>query len=356
MRKIDNQSEIIKYQSNLGAIAIGLHDYDEATKRYEESLQLAEAIGAKEQIAGILLNLGVAHSERQDYPSAKTLYERALKLYRDMGNPSGAADALLSLGVIANAEDNLDEAEQLYHESFRLSSNHKDRVVVLTFNLAVVLEKRADFASSQRYFAESVRVAQQIGDTLGVAYGIAGIARTRLRFAAHLDTHPTDTPVQSGNSHKITTFDDTDAETSLILCAATSAILEQHGLTLNQDEHDKLNALSKDLREHFAERAETLWQRGAHLSTDQAVALALSSYDANGNQHDDQHDDQHSHQHGYQNDDYGSDGNTEGAATDKNDNHTKGTHAYTEDAHGNDDDQDTPSADAAPDHTQQIGG
>jgi predicted ATPase/class 3 adenylate cyclase len=341
MRELDNQSEIIKYQSNLGAIAIGLHDYDEAIKRYEESLQLAEAIGAKEQIAGILVNVGVAHSERQDYPKAKALYERALKLYHDMGNPSGAADALLSLGVIANAADDLDEAEQLYRESLRLSSNHKDRVVILTFNLAIVLEKRADLTSSQRYFAKSVQVAQQIGDTLGVAYGITGIARTRLHLAAHLDTPPADIapadiPTESGNSHRTATFHDTDAETSLILCAATSAILEQHGLALNQDEHDKLHALITDLRQHFAERAETLWQRGIQLSTDQAVTLALSSHDGNqdSNQGSNQGSDSDNH--------YSSNENA------------KDTNPISDSA--NSEDKDTPSADAAPDHTQQIGG
>ena len=324
MRELDNQSEIIKYQSNLGAIAIGLHDYNEAIKRYQESLQLAEAIGAKEEIAGILVNVGVAHSERQDYPKAKALYERALKLYRDMGNPSGAADALLSLGVIANADDDLDEAEQLYRESLRLSSNHKDRVVILTFNLAIVLEKRADLTSSQRYFAESVQVAQQIGDTLGVAYGIAGIARTRSHLAAHLDiTADTNAditadinPAENSTSHKTATFHDADAETSLILCAATSAILEQHSLTFNQDERDKLTALTHTLREHFADRAAALWQRGSQLTIDQAIALALSPHDSDDPNSDDPDD---------------------------------------PDDPDDSDDRDTLS-DAAPDRTQQIGG
>ena len=279
MRELDNQSEILKYQSNLGAIALMLRDYDDAAKRFEESLHIAEAIGAKEQIAGLLVNLGVTFSERQDYANAKPLYERGLTLYRDMGNPLGAADALLSLGVIAVAEDNLDEAEQLYYESLQLSSNHKDRIVIVTFNLAVVLEKRADFAGSGRYFAESLRVAQQIGDMLGVAYGIAGIARTHMYVDTNTRIDADGNVNRSGNSHKKAAFHDSNAETSLILSAATSAILEQHGLTFNQDEHDKLAALKQALREHFADRADALWQQGLQLATDQAVALALSSYE-----------------------------------------------------------------------------
>jgi tetratricopeptide (TPR) repeat protein len=169
------------------------------------------------------------------------------------------------LGVIATAEEKLDEAEQLYRESLQMSANHKDRVVILTFNLAVVLEKRADFSSSQQYFAESVEVAQQIGDTLGMAYGIGGIARTRLHF-------------RSGDSHKTATWHELDTETSLILSAATSAILKQHGLTFNQDERDKLDALTRTLREHFADRADALWQHGLGLSLEEAVKLALSSH------------------------------------------------------------------------------
>lgn len=321
MRKLDNQSEIIKYQSNLGAIAMGLREYDDAARRFEESLQLAEAIGAKEQIAGLLVNLGVAHSERHNHKSAKTLYERALKLYRDMGNPSGAADALLNLGVIANAKNDLDEAEQLYRESLSLSSNHKDRVVILTFNLAVALEKRADFVESERYFAQSVQVAQQIGDTLGVAYGLAGIARTRLHFNIGADINigadmddqegvypPSRAATRRGNSHKSAIFHGLDVETSLMLCAATSAILEQHSLTFNQDECDKFDALVAALREHLADRAGSLWHHGVNLSTEEAVKRALSSGDDNNN------------------------------------------------GDGHKQDKDASSVDAAPDHTQQIGG
>ncbi|MEM6427654.1 MAG: tetratricopeptide repeat protein [Deinococcota bacterium] len=295
-RQLNNRSEIIKYQSNLGAIALGLKDYDDATKQFSESLELASAIGAKEQVAGLLINLGVTYSERNDFAKAKPLYERGLKFYRDMGKPSGAADSLLSLGVIANEENRLEEAEQLYRESLALSSEHKDRLVILYFNLAVVLEQRADFAQSERYFEQSVDVAQQIGDTLGVAYGLSGLARSRLRFDSselaniELADMGISTDTNYDNNAIMNALSPQQAEQlsghighsnyatdALILIAATSAILEEHGLSFNQKERDKLAFVTVALRLHLAERASDLWAQGTALSVEQAVAYALTT-------------------------------------------------------------------------------
>ncbi len=294
-RQLNNQSEIIKYQSNLGAIALGLKDYSEASKRFSESLELANTIGAKEQIAGLLINLGVSYSERRDYARAKPLYERSLKFYRDMGKPRGAADSLLSLGVIADAENRLEEAEALYRESLALSSEHKDRLVILYFNLAIVLEKRADFAQSERYFERSVDVAQQIGDTFGVAYGLSGLMRSRLHFEASElpkmsalvtistdDATPNDDLVNAIDPQQAAQLSQRIKRTSyaadaLILIAATSAILEQHGLSFNQAERDKFVFITSALRTFLVERAADLWAQGTALSLEQAVDYALTT-------------------------------------------------------------------------------
>ncbi len=86
-RKLGNRLGIADCLCELGALAFGSGNHQEAEKLYRESLQVSEAVGYKLGAARSLYGLGNLEEERGNRPEAGNHYRRALEISSLLGSP-----------------------------------------------------------------------------------------------------------------------------------------------------------------------------------------------------------------------------------------------------------------------------
>lgn len=64
---------------------------DEASRLYQQSLEIAEKLGNQSGIASSLHQLGIIAQEQGDYATARRLYQRSLEIKEKLGNQAGIA-------------------------------------------------------------------------------------------------------------------------------------------------------------------------------------------------------------------------------------------------------------------------
>ncbi len=118
-------SDLIKQQIRLrqliGEARLGLGEYDQAQKIYEQNLTAARAIKYHDAAAATLLNLGDVAAARAEYPEALVHYNESLGLYRELNAQADVARTLGRLGSVAYEVGKVDEAKTLFQESLNLS-------------------------------------------------------------------------------------------------------------------------------------------------------------------------------------------------------------------------------------------
>jgi non-specific serine/threonine protein kinase len=166
-----------------GLLAYRQSDYAEATKRFEETLRVAETIGDRAMLARALAGLGDVHIMLLQPNDALRCYQQSLDLYRAENDLSSVARGLSRLG---NAYDNLFEyetEERLYQESLTLFGQLNDRVGVADqlFSIGMCRFISGRFDSALPYLAESLAARKELGDALGTAYSQLGVGYCEVR-------------------------------------------------------------------------------------------------------------------------------------------------------------------------------
>ncbi|WP_049557145.1 BTAD domain-containing putative transcriptional regulator [Nonomuraea sp. SBT364] len=162
---------------------------DDATAlaRIEESVALAEQLGAAEDLADLLCNRG-DYRIRDDPAGARADYERAAEVARRVGLPTYVASALRGLGDAAYAEGDLAGARGLYEQALRLadpqwlkSSGSRARLLVGMGKLA---RAEGDPEAARAAYVEAVEVSLLVGAVPECARPIEALA------ALETDTSP----------------------------------------------------------------------------------------------------------------------------------------------------------------------
>jgi len=89
----------------LGVVALQAGEIDTARSRLEESLEIFQEVGMREDIGSVLRlsGLSVVSLVQGDYTGAQVLLEKSLKITREMGNKWLLANSLVGLGAVAAA-------------------------------------------------------------------------------------------------------------------------------------------------------------------------------------------------------------------------------------------------------------
>ena len=91
--------------SNLGRVAVKLHDYDEAIAYLEESLAIHREFDNRLGSAYTIQNLGKLSYHRGDYAEAIELYTQSLEIWREQGSHRGVVSMLelfAEVGIAGN--------------------------------------------------------------------------------------------------------------------------------------------------------------------------------------------------------------------------------------------------------------
>ncbi|HLF24753.1 MAG TPA: tetratricopeptide repeat protein [Anaerolineae bacterium] len=168
---LDEPASVAGLLHQLAMLAQDTGDLAEARRLYEQSLALKRELGDKQGIASTLHQLGVLAQVTGDLAEARRLYEQSLALERELGNKQGIAQSLHQLGVLAQATGDLAEARRLYEQSlaFEHELGNKQGIAISLHQLGILAQEAGDLAEARRLYEQSLALARELGDKDGEA-------------------------------------------------------------------------------------------------------------------------------------------------------------------------------------------
>ena len=229
-------------------------EFDGVLEWTDESVRLAEGIGAWSNIAFIESGLSQWEVERGDHAAAASRLARATTAAERSGNPEAIAFSALSRGRVNGFGGRLPDARRAFAQAIDGYSEVGDR--------GLVLVARSDFAHALRINGATEEAVALYRETLhGWQHaGNRGAIANQLESVAFLS------------------LGKRDELRAAQLLAAAEAIREAADAPMLAFERAEYDAAVASVRERLdAPTLESAWADGRRLSTDEAVALAFAS-------------------------------------------------------------------------------
>jgi predicted ATPase/Tfp pilus assembly protein PilF len=232
----------------LARLAGGLEDLQ---VQAEEALRMAEQMSYAAGIAQAKLMLGSISYFAGENQVAMQYLLPSIALWRDLHRPFDLATALNRLASALSAIHEYAAAQQAGEECRDLyqSLDYRRGVALAIQNLGGIAFDRGDYPRARELFREGLRIRRDLGLQRGYAYSfeyVADVDEAEKRY-----------------------------EQAVQLLAAANTLRVRIGAPVEQI-NQKENALTR-LRAHLGDVVFDLeWAKGATLTTEQAIALALS--------------------------------------------------------------------------------
>ena len=102
----------------------------EAERRYEEALELAQQRGERSAEATLRNNLGLVREARGEVAQAEQLFRQAMALNQALGNLESEASNHVNLGMLAEARRDYEAAEREYERALELDKTAEQRMEI----------------------------------------------------------------------------------------------------------------------------------------------------------------------------------------------------------------------------------
>jgi tetratricopeptide (TPR) repeat protein len=113
-------------QTNLAVAKHRLHDFDAATRLYEEALATRREIGDRHGEAWTLAGLGLLAVDQRDPDAAQSTADQALALFRDLGDRHGEVTTMATLGEVRRLRGDHHGALVTLHEALWVAQDSDD--------------------------------------------------------------------------------------------------------------------------------------------------------------------------------------------------------------------------------------
>jgi tetratricopeptide (TPR) repeat protein len=219
----------------------------------EEALRMAERISYTAGIAKARLVLGTIAFHAGENQAAIQYVLPSIALWRELERPFDLATALNRLAGALLAIHEYAAARQAYEESRDIyqSLGYRRGVALVIQNLGDVAQRIGDYARARALFCDALRIRHELGLQRGYAYSyefIAKIDEIEERY-----------------------------ERAVQLLAAADTLRVRIGAPLEQpSQKENLDALTRARAQLGDVVFELEWAKGATMTTEQAIALALS--------------------------------------------------------------------------------
>lgn len=161
-----------------GNLAASVGDYPDALHHYEQSQQIAHALGDLYYVALAKQQCGLAARGMGDANTAAGLLEEALALYQQQGRHDMVANNQSNLAVIAMEQNDYSRAQELLTEALRFQRGAGDlRSIAITLNnLGGVALSQGDCSRARACQSESLQITCEIGAKASIAYALEAFA------------------------------------------------------------------------------------------------------------------------------------------------------------------------------------
>lgn len=248
----DQRGEIdawLKYCDLAGLVGIDPNKQAQA----EEALAMAEHLSYTFGMAKARRILGSIAYDADMPETALQYHIPSVTLWRELENPFELANALNNLGVVLMEIGEYVEARQAFEETREIfqSLGYQRGVALAIHNLGETAYKMGEVASAREHLTESLRIRQHLGLPRGYPYSFELIAQVNEKEGRY--------------------------EQAVQLLAAAETLRIRIGAPLEQVAQKHVTAVLANASTQLGDVAFVLaWAKGATLTTEQAIALALS--------------------------------------------------------------------------------
>jgi DNA-binding CsgD family transcriptional regulator/tetratricopeptide (TPR) repeat protein len=278
----------------LGNLSCIQGDYNVGQGYHEMALTLWQQLGYKPGIAGVLGNMAHTAWQTGDRMNAQALRERSITLYRELGPKFSVtvANGLYNLSLVVWEQGDEEKARRLCEEALRMQREEGDTRGIANSlgSLGSMARARGDIAQARAYQEESLELSRQLDDKLGIAsasFALGEIASDEGDYPRAHALHSESLRIRHrlGNKRSIAASlrglaavarEQSDPRRLVGLLAAAKMLHDRIGSPLTPQErelHEKWVSWGRTkLRSgEFA----AAWERGASMSLDDAISLAL---------------------------------------------------------------------------------
>ncbi len=175
----DDAPTTIKTITRLGVTHFSLGDYDDASRFFQQGLELSRENHERRWVANALLNLGTVYSVKGDIEQARAYYEECLEIVRKIGDLRLQAYTLNNMGYDEMLAEAFDRAQMLFEQALgvlkRLGNIYE---VANTYaNMGQTAEKQEKIDTAREYYMESISQAKSINAYPVILESLIGIAR-----------------------------------------------------------------------------------------------------------------------------------------------------------------------------------
>jgi predicted ATPase len=163
---------------NLGTVLYFLGDYRAAQEHLERALMIRRELGDQRGEAVSLNNLAGIYHALGDFARAKTLTERALAIYQATGDRRNEIQSLSNLGTIHHALGALETARDYHERALGLFDMVGDRrgQALAAKNLGLVLHNLGHHEAAEDHCRQALAINRATGDRSGEGYSLTYLA------------------------------------------------------------------------------------------------------------------------------------------------------------------------------------
>jgi DNA-binding CsgD family transcriptional regulator/tetratricopeptide (TPR) repeat protein len=276
-----------------GKIANELGDFSDARGCFEQSLFLARQTGDEWLATFALQSLGIVASNQSDFDRAEPLFTDALERWRGLQDQAAISRCLNDLGLVADRKGDHDRAIAYYEEALPIARAAGDLLfaALLLGNLAGACIGVGEWARGEALTEEALDQSRMLGDRFGEAVNLYNLAeclerrgdtagaweryRASLVITHELGERHLASRILDRIAHELAGFDLPRPAAHLLSAAAAQR--RQIGDTLFPTEEAYVAETIATTRAALSEEEfQAAWDVGTSLSSDQAVAEALS--------------------------------------------------------------------------------
>jgi tetratricopeptide (TPR) repeat protein len=180
---------------SLGFLSWTVNNFSDARSSLEEALSLSRKLDDRLTLARSLGYLGAVAAAEGDYGLTRSLLEESLSVARELG-AAGRKPASWALTILGDAyfeQGDYRHAKNLYEEAAVLTreAQEKNLLGLIIRRLGYVALRELDHESASEYFAESLKLNQEVEHPVGIcaaltAYANLALARGKVFPAAQL--------------------------------------------------------------------------------------------------------------------------------------------------------------------------
>jgi tetratricopeptide (TPR) repeat protein len=155
----------------IAALHYALGRWSDAHQAYQEQMEIAEALGDRDDLAVIYHQLGMLAQDRGSLDEAEAWYRKSLEINEALADRAGLASTYHQLGRLAQDRGSLEEAETWYRKSLEIKEALADRAgLASTYHqLGRLAQDRGSLEEAETWYRKSLGISEALGDRASLA-------------------------------------------------------------------------------------------------------------------------------------------------------------------------------------------